>query len=140
MFVAAESGLVPLSVSFAALAFFLERPNTNISVGIAFCIGRLYTLTLLLNLNIRSSSSATSGSCAAPSNDAETGISGSKLIGLRSFVTDSAQSHFGRKDNRSGTTAIAPSDEAVVASGSDEPVRPEYERQTVLDLGDVSAS
>lgn len=138
---AAESGFVPTSAGFAGLASNIIRPNTNIAVGIAFCIGRLYTLTLLLNLNSRSSTSSSTANVTGPrsSGDAETGLSGSKIIGLRSFVTDSPQSRHGRKENGSGTMKVTSPSEAGVACESDERMRPKYERQTVLDLGEVSA-
>ncbi|KAJ6562043.1 hypothetical protein B0H19DRAFT_1143411 [Mycena capillaripes] len=64
-----QTGTVTAAVATAALITFLLKKETNICVGIAYTLGRLYVLSLLANLNVRrsgrSGSVASSGALSA---------------------------------------------------------------------------
>ncbi|KAJ6452110.1 hypothetical protein C8R45DRAFT_1223668 [Mycena sanguinolenta] len=51
-----QTGTVTAMVAVLALIIFLIDDETNIPVGIMYTAGRLYVLSMLLNLNVRSSS------------------------------------------------------------------------------------
>lgn len=55
--VAMETGAMTSLYGLLALACFLAQPHSNVDIGIIGCLGRLYTLTLLYNLHLRSSPS-----------------------------------------------------------------------------------
>ncbi|KAJ6528920.1 hypothetical protein B0H19DRAFT_1194129 [Mycena capillaripes] len=50
-----QTGTVTATVALAALITFLLKKETNVCVGIAYTLGRLYVLSLLVNLNVRRS-------------------------------------------------------------------------------------
>lgn len=52
-FAAIETGSITASWALIALAVFLATPTSNIDVGIAYVLGRLYSITLLFNLIYR---------------------------------------------------------------------------------------
>ncbi|KAH7103311.1 hypothetical protein BKA62DRAFT_636327 [Auriculariales sp. MPI-PUGE-AT-0066] len=47
------TGAVTASFAILSLVTFIARPTTNIAVGFGFCIGRMCSLTVMLNLNLR---------------------------------------------------------------------------------------
>ncbi|KAJ7244501.1 hypothetical protein C8J57DRAFT_1725630 [Mycena rebaudengoi] len=66
-----QTGSATAAIAVATLIAFLIDNKSNIPVGIMFCGGRVYTLTMLFNLNIRSltkpgSSRGTSSSVRTP--------------------------------------------------------------------------
>ncbi|KAK0205388.1 hypothetical protein DFS33DRAFT_1274294 [Desarmillaria ectypa] len=48
-----STGTVSTIVAIVILIVFLKMPMTNVSTGVAFCLGRLYSLTMLYSLNKR---------------------------------------------------------------------------------------
>jgi hypothetical protein len=57
---AISTGAAPATLALLSLITFLTDQDTNVCVAIGFCLGRTYTLTLLYNLNLRSSSRSAS--------------------------------------------------------------------------------
>lgn len=53
IFVAVQSGTVPTILALLVLTTYLTKPTTNDSAYFSFCLGRVYTLTMLFNLNVR---------------------------------------------------------------------------------------
>ncbi|KAH7104423.1 hypothetical protein BKA62DRAFT_694606 [Auriculariales sp. MPI-PUGE-AT-0066] len=50
---AITTGSVTATIAILALTTFIARPSTNLAVGFGFCIGRMCSLTVMLNLNMR---------------------------------------------------------------------------------------
>ncbi|KAK0219772.1 hypothetical protein EDD85DRAFT_988748 [Armillaria nabsnona] len=48
-----STGTASTIVAIVILTVFLQNPMTNVSTGVAFCLGRLYSLTMLYSLNKR---------------------------------------------------------------------------------------
>ncbi|KAJ7857174.1 hypothetical protein B0H13DRAFT_2672802 [Mycena leptocephala] len=48
-----QTGAAGATIAFAALIAYLLNNESNVPVGIAYCLGRVYILTMLANLNIR---------------------------------------------------------------------------------------
>ncbi|PBK63183.1 hypothetical protein ARMSODRAFT_545713 [Armillaria solidipes] len=48
-----STGTASTIVAIVILIVFLKNPMTNVSTGVAFCLGRLYSLTMLYSLNKR---------------------------------------------------------------------------------------
>ncbi|KAK0484608.1 hypothetical protein IW261DRAFT_848153 [Armillaria novae-zelandiae] len=48
-----STGTASTIVAIVILIVFLQNPMTNVSTGVAFCLGRLYSLTMLYSLNKR---------------------------------------------------------------------------------------
>lgn len=138
MFIAAQSGLAPLLVSLPALVIFFRLPMTNISFGMAFCIGRLYTLTLLLNLTLRSSASTpTANAASSRSGGVMTNASTSKPIGLHTFFVEPSRARYTRNQSRSGRGNVTVLAEAEPPADTDiERSAFPYERETIVDLGE----
>ncbi|KAL7004366.1 hypothetical protein EMMF5_006057 [Cystobasidiomycetes sp. EMM_F5] len=95
--VSIEAGVVTSAMALACLISFRMKPETNTPVGLGMCIGRLYTITLLFNLNLRvgTSDPATSQSTSQPvgrtSKSSSTGkIQSFKLAALGSRSGDVA--------------------------------------------------
>ncbi|KAJ6626079.1 hypothetical protein B0H10DRAFT_572071 [Mycena sp. CBHHK59/15] len=55
-----QTGAAGATLALAAVIAFLIDNETNVPTGIAYCLGRIYCLTLLSNLNFRTSRKATS--------------------------------------------------------------------------------
>ncbi|KIY64844.1 hypothetical protein CYLTODRAFT_492794 [Cylindrobasidium torrendii FP15055 ss-10] len=55
-YTAIQTGSVTTVLATLCLILFLIDPASNITVGFGFCLGRVYTLTMLFNLNTRSRS------------------------------------------------------------------------------------
>ncbi|KAJ6541467.1 hypothetical protein B0H19DRAFT_1268466 [Mycena capillaripes] len=55
-----QTGTVSATIAATALMMYLLNNKSNITVGIGFCIGRIYVLTMLSNLNFRRLNSASS--------------------------------------------------------------------------------
>ncbi|KAJ7861020.1 hypothetical protein B0H14DRAFT_3445747 [Mycena olivaceomarginata] len=53
-----QTGTVSATVAAIALTTYLLNNESNVTVGIGFCIGRVYVLTMLSNLNFRHSKPA----------------------------------------------------------------------------------
>jgi len=53
--VAIQSGTFTSVLAILLLSTYLARPTTNDSAYFSFCLGRAYTLTMLFNLNLRTS-------------------------------------------------------------------------------------
>jgi hypothetical protein len=50
---AISTGFAPTVLAVASLITFLADQESNVCVGIAFCLGRTYSITALYNLNMR---------------------------------------------------------------------------------------
>ncbi|KAJ6568809.1 hypothetical protein B0H19DRAFT_1256520 [Mycena capillaripes] len=50
-----QSGTAGATIALAVLVSFLANNQTNVSTGIAYCLGRIYCITMLANLNRRTS-------------------------------------------------------------------------------------
>jgi hypothetical protein len=50
---AIQTGCATSFVALLILAMYLRDPESNISIAFGFCLGRLYSLTMLLNINSR---------------------------------------------------------------------------------------
>ncbi|KAJ7254246.1 hypothetical protein C8J57DRAFT_1722206 [Mycena rebaudengoi] len=81
---AIQTGSVGATISVAALIAYFAKNESNIPLGIAYSLGRVYCLTLLLNLNIRA---------AAGGRGTESGTSGSGVSRERSARADIEGGH-----------------------------------------------
>ncbi|KAJ7260264.1 hypothetical protein C8J57DRAFT_1720208 [Mycena rebaudengoi] len=81
---AIQTGSVGATISVAALIAYFAKNESNIPLGIAYSLGRVYCLTLLLNLNIRA---------AAGGRGTESGASGSGASRERSARADIEGGH-----------------------------------------------
>ncbi|KAJ7457790.1 hypothetical protein FB451DRAFT_588791 [Mycena latifolia] len=61
-----QTGTVTSLVATIVLVTYLSDKESNVTVGIGFCLGRIYTLTLFYNLNNRGRSTVTDGSSGGP--------------------------------------------------------------------------
>ncbi|KAF8918438.1 hypothetical protein CPB85DRAFT_1430610 [Mucidula mucida] len=52
-FAAVQTGSVTSALAILCLILYLINTESNITVGFGFCLGRVYTLTMLFNLNTR---------------------------------------------------------------------------------------
>ncbi|KAF7336917.1 hypothetical protein MVEN_02128000 [Mycena venus] len=50
-----QTGAACATIAFATLITYLLHNESNVPVGIAYCLGRVYVITMLANLNIRQS-------------------------------------------------------------------------------------
>ncbi|KAF7296862.1 hypothetical protein MIND_00917500 [Mycena indigotica] len=57
-----QTGTASAAVALAALIAYLCNNESNVPLGIAYCLGRVYVLTMLSNLNVRRLLSTASGS------------------------------------------------------------------------------
>ncbi|KAJ7089475.1 hypothetical protein C8R44DRAFT_892433 [Mycena epipterygia] len=53
-----QTGAATATIAVAVLVAFLGNHETNVSTGIAYCLGRVYCLTMLANLNFRKTGNA----------------------------------------------------------------------------------
>ncbi|KAJ7815180.1 hypothetical protein B0H14DRAFT_3476452 [Mycena olivaceomarginata] len=87
-----QTGTATATIAVAALIAFLSDPESNVSVGIAYTLGRMYVISMLANLNVRMSgrsASVASGSVLFPN--------GPGTITTPSiFADDFGRSHFRR--------------------------------------------
>ncbi|KAJ7857520.1 hypothetical protein B0H13DRAFT_2077448 [Mycena leptocephala] len=67
-----KAGTVSAVIAVMAHILHMVNPKSNVTIAIGFCIGRVYVLTLLSNLNIRRTQSASS-KCTSTSADMATG-------------------------------------------------------------------
>ncbi|KAJ6574396.1 hypothetical protein B0H19DRAFT_1124401 [Mycena capillaripes] len=63
-----QSGMATATLAVATVIAFLLKEESNISVGIAYALGRVYVLTMLANLNVRRSghSASDTGGMSSP--------------------------------------------------------------------------
>ncbi|KAJ7333996.1 hypothetical protein DFH08DRAFT_1019835 [Mycena albidolilacea] len=87
-----QTGTATATIAVAALIAFLLDPESNVSVGIGYTLGRMYVISMLANLNVRISGRSAfvaSGSVSFPN--------GPGIITTPSIFTDDfSRSHFRR--------------------------------------------
>ncbi|KAF4599995.1 hypothetical protein EYR40_007101 [Pleurotus pulmonarius] len=66
VFNAVQAGLAPAIVCTITLGVYLHDPLSNVGMGIVLCAGRIYSLTMLWNLNMRRRNKASSSSGQTP--------------------------------------------------------------------------
>ncbi|KAG9221236.1 hypothetical protein CCMSSC00406_0008929 [Pleurotus cornucopiae] len=66
VFNAIQAGLAPAIVCTITLGVYLHDPLSNVGMGIVLCAGRIYSLTMLWNLNMRRRNKATTSSGQTP--------------------------------------------------------------------------
>ncbi|KAJ7646164.1 hypothetical protein B0H17DRAFT_1103550 [Mycena rosella] len=71
-----QTGTAGASVALAVLVAYLANPESNVPAGIAYCLGRVYCITLLANLNSRDPGKTWSGE--GTSSGAISGIRGER--------------------------------------------------------------
>ncbi|KAE9397919.1 hypothetical protein BT96DRAFT_921124 [Gymnopus androsaceus JB14] len=123
---AIQTGAPGATVATIALIVYLNNPDENVSVGLAFCLGRIYCLTMLNNLNSRiisnpDGSRAKSQSAADVERDAIDGLSGISTNGIHvhrmAVVHIDEQRYNGGFSDRKPTNTAG--DSAVDESDSD---------------------
>ncbi|KAJ7436980.1 hypothetical protein B0H11DRAFT_2108749 [Mycena galericulata] len=80
-----RTGTATATLAVAALITFLLNDENNVSVGIAYALGRVYVLSMLANLNVRRSGRSQSTSMA---NGGVTSAAGLGTLTIPSIVTD----------------------------------------------------
>ncbi|KAJ7025217.1 hypothetical protein C8F04DRAFT_140642 [Mycena alexandri] len=78
-----RTGTATATLAVATVIAFLLKEETNISVGIAYTLGRVYVLSMLANLNVRRS-----GRSASKTSGAVTSAGGLATLTIPSIVTD----------------------------------------------------
>ncbi|KAJ7321541.1 hypothetical protein DFH08DRAFT_1033441 [Mycena albidolilacea] len=95
-----QTGTVSATTAATALMMYLLNNESNVTVGIGFCIGRIHVLTMLSNLNFRRPNSASStGTSTGASTGTRSGtlefraygVADSDRCGIRDVVIDSEQ-------------------------------------------------
>ncbi|KAJ7660613.1 hypothetical protein B0H17DRAFT_1095031 [Mycena rosella] len=56
-----QTGTAGATIALAVLVAYLANPDSNVPAGIAYCLGRVYCITLLANLNSRNTGGTSSG-------------------------------------------------------------------------------
>ncbi|KAJ7253149.1 hypothetical protein C8J57DRAFT_1519447 [Mycena rebaudengoi] len=94
---AIQTGTVSATIAVISLMVYLSNNESNVTAGIGFCIGHIYVLTMLSNLNFRRSESASS---TGVSTGANTGTRGGTRVTLEfeSGVTDRCGLRFHHSD------------------------------------------
>ncbi|KAJ7280914.1 hypothetical protein C8J57DRAFT_1464268 [Mycena rebaudengoi] len=77
-----RTGTATATLAVATVIAYLLNEETNVPVGIAFALGRVYVLSMLGNLNVRRSGRS------APESVASGGMSGLGTLTIPSIVTD----------------------------------------------------
>ncbi|EIN08325.1 hypothetical protein PUNSTDRAFT_126411 [Punctularia strigosozonata HHB-11173 SS5] len=123
---AIQTGSVTSVFAIVILGFFLKNPSGSIAVGVNECFGRVYTLTMLYNLNNRrsirngvSSKSGTSGPDLEAGNSAAIDLSQIRVehqthtvqdyslpVKTRDYATERTQSDDGSLTDTKGPTAL----------------------------------
>ncbi|KAF7349048.1 hypothetical protein MVEN_01426500 [Mycena venus] len=106
-----QTGLATAVIAVVALIIFLANDETNIPVGIMYSLGRVYVLSMLLNLNIRVSGSQglSQGTSQAPTSVAfaqGTGTSNTDGLGgvqFRSAILTNSHLHPPSRHDLNGT-------------------------------------
>ncbi|KAF8166329.1 hypothetical protein K438DRAFT_1857463 [Mycena galopus ATCC 62051] len=83
-----QSGTATATLAVATLIAFLLNDENNVSVGIAYTLGRVYVLCMLANLNVRRSGRSTTTSLE------NGGAAGLATLTIPSIATDDFGSHF----------------------------------------------
>ncbi|KAJ7935769.1 hypothetical protein B0H13DRAFT_2304268 [Mycena leptocephala] len=73
-----QTGSAGAIIAFAALIAYLLNNQSNVPLGIAYCLGRVYILTMLANLNIRSSGRSGKSGGTGPSMGSSGGMPGTR--------------------------------------------------------------
>ncbi|KAJ7891895.1 hypothetical protein B0H14DRAFT_3428324 [Mycena olivaceomarginata] len=68
-----QTGTAGATIALAVLIAYLANKESNVTTAIAYCIGRVYCITMLANLNNRKIGTAWSGSLMSSSVNPETG-------------------------------------------------------------------
>ncbi|KAJ6542155.1 hypothetical protein DFH09DRAFT_1368149 [Mycena vulgaris] len=85
-----RSGTATATLAVATVIAFLLKEETNIPLGIAYPLGRVYVLSMLANLNVRRS-----GRSASMANGGVSSAAGLATLTIPSIVTDdSGSDHF----------------------------------------------
>ncbi|KAF7348983.1 hypothetical protein MVEN_01419300 [Mycena venus] len=67
-----QTGTCGATIALAALVAFLPNKESNVCTGIVYCLGRVYCITMLANLNSRKAGKACSGNLTSSGANPET--------------------------------------------------------------------
>ncbi|KAF7300788.1 hypothetical protein MKEN_01304300 [Mycena kentingensis (nom. inval.)] len=76
-----QTGAASASVAVAALIAYLLNNESNVPLGIAYCLGRVYVLTMLSNLNVRTALNVNGTASGSRSIGAGTGTHARRVSG-----------------------------------------------------------